>query len=100
MLARLLKGKGSDAAYFYLCGPTWPVPDVYEALVGSLTQEGGMERKEAEEYLEELKEEERYVLEVYVSLLSFFFLCSNHFVSVLTILSFRSKHGFQEALYC
>lgn len=100
MLARLLKGKGSDAAYFYLCGPTWPVPDVYEALVGSLTQEGGMERKEAEEYLEELKEEERYVLEVYVSLLFFFFLCSNHFVSVLTILSFRSKHGFQEALYC
>ncbi|OXG30036.1 sulfite reductase (NADPH) flavoprotein alpha-component [Cryptococcus neoformans Bt15] len=65
MLARLLKGKGSDAAYFYLCGPTWPVPDVYEALVGSLAQEGGMERKEAEEYLEELKEEERYVLEVY-----------------------------------
>lgn len=100
MLARLLKGKGSDAAYFYLCGPTWPVPDVYEALVGSLAQEGGMERKEAEEYLEELKEEERYVLEVYVSLLFFFFLCSNHFVSVLTILSFRSKHGFQEALYC
>lgn len=100
MLARLLKGKGSDAAYFYLCGPTWPVPDVYEALVGSLTQEGGMERKEAEEYLEELKEEERYVLEVYVSLLFFFFLCSNLFVSVLTILSFRSKHGFQEALYC
>lgn len=72
MLARLLKGKGSDAAYFYLCGPTWPVPDVYEALVGSLTQEGGMERKKAEEYLEELKEEERYVLEVYVSLLFFF----------------------------
>lgn len=71
MLAKLLKGKGSDAAYFYLCGPTWPVPDVYEALVGSLTQEGGMERKEAEEYLDELKEEERYVLEVYVSLCPF-----------------------------
>lgn len=102
MLARLLKGKGSDAAYFYLCGPTWPVPDVYEALVGSLTREGGMERKEAEEYLEELKEEERYVLEVYVSL--FFFLLlplvQNHFVSLLTIRvflhSFYSKHGFQE----
>ncbi|WVQ96055.1 hypothetical protein IAU59_003155 [Kwoniella sp. CBS 9459] len=66
MLAKLLKGQGSDAAYFYLCGPTWPVPDVFEALVGSLTDDG-MERKKAEEYIEELKEEERYVLEVYVS---------------------------------
>ncbi|ODN95802.1 sulfite reductase (NADPH) flavoprotein alpha-component [Cryptococcus wingfieldii CBS 7118] len=65
LLSKLLKGKGSDAAYFYLCGPTWPVPDVYEALVGSLTSEGGMERKAAEDYIEELKEEERYVLEVY-----------------------------------
>ncbi|WVQ78985.1 hypothetical protein IAT38_001077 [Cryptococcus sp. DSM 104549] len=65
MLAKLLKGEGSEAAYFYLCGPTWPVPDVYEALVGSLTDEGGMDRKKAEEYIEELKEEERYVLEVY-----------------------------------
>lgn len=92
MLAKLLKGKGSDAAYFYLCGPTWPVPDVYEALVGSLTQEGGMERKEAEEYLDELKEEERYVLEVYVSLCLPSF---KSFLCVLTIFSF-SKHRFQE----
>ncbi|KAK8849731.1 hypothetical protein IAR55_005066 [Kwoniella newhampshirensis] len=65
MLNKLLSGKGSEAAYFYLCGPTWPVPDVYEALVGSLTEEGGLERTEAEEFIEELKEEERYVLEVY-----------------------------------
>ncbi|WWD20358.1 hypothetical protein CI109_104834 [Kwoniella shandongensis] len=65
MLNKLLSGKGSDAAYFYLCGPTWPVPDVYEALVGSLIEEGGMERTKAEEFIEELKEEERYVLEVY-----------------------------------
>jgi sulfite reductase (NADPH) flavoprotein alpha-component len=41
------------------------VPDVFEALVGSLVDEGGMERKRAEEWIEELKEEERYVLEVY-----------------------------------
>ncbi|WVW86863.1 hypothetical protein I302_108918 [Kwoniella bestiolae CBS 10118] len=66
MLSKLLLGKDSDAAYFYLCGPTWPVPDVFEALVGSLT-DTGMERKKAEEFIEELKEEERYVLEVYVS---------------------------------
>ncbi|WWC95408.1 hypothetical protein V866_002271 [Kwoniella sp. B9012] len=64
MLSKLLLGKDSDAAYFYLCGPTWPVPDVFEALVGSLT-DTGMDRKKAEEYIEELKEEERYVLEVY-----------------------------------
>lgn len=65
LLASLLQGEGKDAAYFYLCGPTWPVPDVFEALVGSLVDEGGMERKRAEEWIEELKEEERYVLEVY-----------------------------------
>ena len=65
LLSKMLKGQGKDAAYFYLCGPTWPVPDVYEALVSSLTENGGMQRKQAEEYIEELKEEERYVLEVY-----------------------------------
>lgn len=65
LLSKLLLGKGSEAAYFYLCGPTWPVPDVYEALVGALTENGGMERKGAEEFIEDLKEEERYVLEVY-----------------------------------
>jgi len=65
MLSDLLKGEGEKAAYFYLCGPTWPVPDVFEALVGALGQFGGMERQVAERYIEELKEEERYVLEVY-----------------------------------
>lgn len=65
MLSKMLLAQGKDAAYFYLCGPTWPVPDVYEALVGSLVENGGMERNKAEEYIEELKEEERYVLEVY-----------------------------------
>ncbi len=65
LLAKMLKAVGKDGAYFYLCGPTWPVPDVYEALVSSFVEEVGMERKEAEGYLERLKEEERYVLEVY-----------------------------------
>jgi sulfite reductase (NADPH) flavoprotein alpha-component len=49
---------------FYLCGPTWPVPDVYEALVGALKEHHGMTEESAGEYLESLKEEERYVLEV------------------------------------
>jgi len=65
LLAKSLMGKGKDAAYFYLCGPTWPVPDVYEALVKSFVEVGGKGREEAEKYIEELKEEERYVLEVY-----------------------------------
>jgi len=65
MLADMLSGEGKDAAYFYLCGPTWPVPDVYEALTESLREEKGMDKRQAEWYIEKLKEEERYVLEVY-----------------------------------
>jgi sulfite reductase (NADPH) flavoprotein alpha-component len=57
--------KEEDKAYFYLCGPTWPVPDVYAALVGSLEKNQSMEKTKAEAYIEELKEAERYVLEVY-----------------------------------
>ncbi|KAF7301392.1 Assimilatory sulfite reductase [Mycena indigotica] len=54
-----------DNGVFYLCGPTWPVPDVYEALVGALVKYQGMSEQGAGDYLEGLKEEERYVLEVY-----------------------------------
>ncbi|KAK9895737.1 hypothetical protein P389DRAFT_210613 [Cystobasidium minutum MCA 4210] len=49
---------------FYLCGPTWPVPDVYKALTTALETKGKT-IEQAEAYIEELKEEERYVLEVY-----------------------------------
>ena len=65
MLADLLTKTGGEAAYFYLCGPTWPVPDVYEALRGSLEDQKGMSTEQAAAYLDKLKEEERYVLEVY-----------------------------------
>ncbi|KAJ6539214.1 hypothetical protein B0H19DRAFT_960550 [Mycena capillaripes] len=61
-LARMLQ---DDKGVFYLCGPTWPVPDVYEALVGALVKYKGQTAEAAGEYLESLKEEERYVLEVY-----------------------------------
>ena len=50
---------------FYLCGPTWPVPDVQETLVSALVKHKAMEPSAATDYLENLKEEERYVLEVY-----------------------------------
>ncbi|KAJ3795730.1 assimilatory sulfite reductase [Lentinula aff. detonsa] len=61
-LARMLK---HEQGVFYLCGPTWPVPDMYEALCGALEKYQGLSKDEAGEYLEGLKEEERYVLEVY-----------------------------------
>jgi sulfite reductase (NADPH) flavoprotein alpha-component len=60
-LAQMLQ---EDNGVFYLCGPTWPVPDVYEALVGALVKYKGQDPETAGAYLEGLKEEERYVLEV------------------------------------
>lgn len=57
--------KEQQNGVFYLCGPTWPVPEIFEALVGSLTSHHGMTREGAEGYIEKLKEDERYVLEVY-----------------------------------
>lgn len=63
MLGKMLAGP--DNGVFYLCGPTWPVPDVYAALIDSLVEFGGKTKEEAAQYLEDLKEEERYVLEVY-----------------------------------
>lgn len=51
-----------EEGYFYLCGPTWPVPDVGEAMMAALSS-GGIQDPAA--YIEELKEHERYVLEVY-----------------------------------
>ena len=61
----LVKFLYRDNGVFYLCGPTWPVPDVYEALVNALGKYCGLNAIDAGEYLEGLKEEERYVLEVY-----------------------------------
>jgi sulfite reductase (NADPH) flavoprotein alpha-component len=60
-LARMLH---DEQGVFYLCGPTWPVSDIYEALVGAFGRFKDMDRESAGAYLEELKEEERYVLEV------------------------------------
>ncbi|TMW65248.1 hypothetical protein Poli38472_009415 [Pythium oligandrum] len=61
LLADLLLRKNG---HFYLCGPTWPVADVREALVTSFIAEG-MDRKQANAYIERMREEGRYVLEVY-----------------------------------
>lgn len=59
----IIKKNGS----FYLCGPVWPVPDVTAALEDIVTEEAkerGVEVDAAKE-VEELKENSRYILEVY-----------------------------------
>ena len=60
LVRMLLKENG----VFYLCGPTWPVPDVFEALTHALGEYESIKAEEAGTFLEELKGEERYVLEV------------------------------------
>ncbi|KAL5336682.1 hypothetical protein BJX70DRAFT_372235 [Aspergillus crustosus] len=52
---------------FYLCGPTWPVPDVTAVLEEAIALEAKNTGKKVEtrKEIEKLKDEERYVLEVY-----------------------------------
>lgn len=53
---------------FYLCGPTWPVPDVQNVLEEAVETEAKAEGKKkvsGAKEIEKLKEEHRYILEVY-----------------------------------
>ena len=60
-----------DDGAFYLCGPTWPVPDVTQVLEEAIAvevreREGRKEKKgETRREIERLKDVGRYVLEVY-----------------------------------
>ena len=56
-----------DEGSFYLCGPTWPVPDVTEVLEEAIKEEAKARgaKVDAKKEIERLKEEGRYVLEVY-----------------------------------
>ncbi|CAJ0759942.1 19116_t:CDS:1, partial [Entrophospora sp. SA101] len=54
-----------DEGWFYLCGPTWPVSDVKDAIVGSFVKSGGLTLGEATNWVNKLKDLERYILEVY-----------------------------------
>jgi len=53
-----------DGGSFYLCGPTWPVPDVKKALCDGMAQPPKT-YEDAEAYIDQMKAEGRYVLEVY-----------------------------------
>ncbi|CAO3652004.1 unnamed protein product [Mucor hiemalis] len=55
----------NQKGHFYLCGPTWPVPDVKDAVVHGLTKYSGIDATRASELIEEWKEKETYILEVY-----------------------------------
>ncbi|KAL8736697.1 MAG: hypothetical protein Q9166_000063 [cf. Caloplaca sp. 2 TL-2023] len=52
---------------FYLCGPTWPVPDVTNVLEDAIAQDAKTLRKKTDPHkeIERLKDQLRYVLEVY-----------------------------------
>ncbi|KAJ2903941.1 putative sulfite reductase flavoprotein component protein [Zalerion maritima] len=52
---------------FYLCGPTWPVPDVTAVLEEAIAMNAKAAGKKCDprKEIEKLKEEGRYVLEVY-----------------------------------
>ncbi|EOA88102.1 sulfite reductase [NADPH] flavoprotein component [Exserohilum turcicum] len=55
---------------FYLCGPTWPVPDVTEVLqeaveVDHRVKNPSAKKIDSRKEIEKLKDEGRYVLEVY-----------------------------------
>jgi sulfite reductase (NADPH) flavoprotein alpha-component len=63
IIAAYIENEGS----FYLCGPTWPVPDVTEVLEEAIKRHGKNTGKkvDSKKEIERLKEAERYVLEVY-----------------------------------
>lgn len=53
---------------FYLCGPTWPVPDItacLEDIVQNGAKREGKEIKDVAKVVEDMKEDGRYILEVY-----------------------------------
>lgn len=53
---------------FYLCGPTWPVPDItacLEDIVKNGAKKEGKEIVDVAKVVEDMKEEGRYILEVY-----------------------------------
>ncbi|KAI0104022.1 sulfite reductase flavoprotein component [Nemania sp. FL0031] len=63
IVSAYIKKEGS----FYLCGPTWPVPDVTDVLKEAIAAEAKMTSRKVDpkKEIDRLKEDGRYVLEVY-----------------------------------
>lgn len=64
----IVKAYIKEEGSFYLCGPTWPVPDVTAVLQEAIALDAkatGAKKVDPKKQIEELKEHGRYVLEVY-----------------------------------
>ena len=66
-LTDIRKAYLEEEGAFYLCGPTWPVPDVTDVLEEAILVEAKSKGKkvDAHKEIDILKDAERYVLEVY-----------------------------------
>lgn len=63
----IVKAYIEEEGSFYLCGPTWPVPDVTAVLQEAIDEQAKTSGKKVDsrKEIEKLKDEGRYVLEVY-----------------------------------
>lgn len=66
-LGDIVKAYIQEEGSFYLCGPTWPVPDVTQVLEEAIAAEAKQSGRKVDsrKEIERLKEDSRYVLEVY-----------------------------------
>ncbi|KAI1410712.1 hypothetical protein F5Y13DRAFT_71071 [Hypoxylon sp. FL1857] len=66
-MSEVVKAYIEQEGSFYLCGPTWPVPDVTDVLKEAIVTEAKASGKkvDAKKEIDRLKEDGRYVLEVY-----------------------------------
>jgi sulfite reductase (NADPH) flavoprotein alpha-component len=66
-ISDIIKAYIKEEGAFYLCGPTWPVPDVTEVLEEAIARDAKAigKKVDSRKEIERLKENLRYVLEVY-----------------------------------
>ncbi|KAI0015061.1 hypothetical protein F4780DRAFT_118234 [Xylariomycetidae sp. FL0641] len=66
-MPNIVKAYIEQQGSFYLCGPTWPVPDVTDVLKEAIATEAKTSSRKVDpkKEIDRLKEEGRYVLEVY-----------------------------------
>merc|ERR1711900_78858 len=67
-ISDIIKAYIKEEGAFYLCGPTWPVPDVTNVLEEAIAKEAkasGAKKVDPSREIMKLKDEGRYVLEVY-----------------------------------